>query len=52
DMVHWIVGYGPHATVIEPEELRRKVAEWARGAAEANMSPEGATTGAYPELRR
>jgi len=52
DMMHWIVGYGPHATVIEPEELRLKVAEWARGALEANMSPEGATTGAYPGLRR
>lgn len=48
DMVHWIVGYGPHATVIEPDELRTKVAEWARGALESNMSPEGATTGLYP----
>jgi len=51
DLVHWIVGYGPHATVIEPEDLRRKVSEWARGAAEANLSPEGATVGVYPGMR-
>ncbi len=52
DLVHWIVGYGPHATVIEPYDLRRRVVEWARGAAEANLSPEGATVEAYPGMRR
>lgn len=44
DLVHFIVGYGPHARVLEPEELRRRVVEWARGAVEANLSPEGVTT--------
>lgn len=52
DLVHWIVSYGPHATVIEPEELRRRVVEWAQGAAEANLSPEGTTVGAYSGLQR
>lgn len=36
DLVHWIVSYGPHARVLEPEELRRRVVEWARGAVEVN----------------
>lgn len=44
DLVHFIVGYGPHAAVLEPEELRLKVVEWARGAVEANLSPEGVTS--------
>lgn len=43
DLVHFIVGYGPHARVLEPEELRLKVVEWAQGAVEANLSPEGVT---------
>lgn len=43
DLVHFIVGYGPHATVLEPEELRKRVVAWARGAVEANLSPEGVT---------
>lgn len=37
DLVHFIVGYGPHARVLEPDELRRRVVEWARGAVEANV---------------
>lgn len=36
DLVHWIVSWGPHARVLEPEELRRRVVEWARGAVEGN----------------
>jgi predicted DNA-binding transcriptional regulator YafY len=40
DLIHFIVGYGPHATVLEPEELRRRVVAWARGAVEANRLPE------------
>jgi len=46
DLVHFIVGYGPHATVLEPEELRRRVVAWAKGAVAANegvLSPEGVT---------
>lgn len=37
DLVHFIVGYGPHARVLEPDELRRRVVEWAKGAVEANV---------------
>jgi len=36
DLVHFIVGYGPHAQVLEPEVLKQRVVEWARGAAEVN----------------
>ena len=36
DLVHWIVGWGPHAEVLEPIELRQRVAQWARGCADAN----------------
>lgn len=43
DLVHFIVGYGPHARVLEPEELRLRVVAWARGAVEANLSPKVAT---------
>lgn len=49
DLVHFIVGYGPHARVLEPEELRQQVVAWARGAVEANaeekVSREGVTKG-------
>lgn len=31
DLVHFIVGYGPHARVLEPEGLRERVLDWARG---------------------
>ncbi|RIH88970.1 helix-turn-helix transcriptional regulator [Calidithermus roseus] len=44
DLVHFIVGYGPHAAVLEPEELKLKVVEWARGAVEANLSLKGVTS--------
>lgn len=43
DLIHFIVGYGPHARVLEPEVLREQVVAWARGALEANLSPEGVT---------
>ncbi len=43
DLVHFVVGYGPHARVLEPEELRKRVVEWAQGVLEANLSPEGVT---------
>lgn len=43
DLIHFIVGYGPHARVLEPEALREQVVAWARGALEANLSPEGVT---------
>ncbi len=46
DLVHLIAGYGPHAAVLEPEELRRRVVAWAKGAVAANkgiLSPEGVT---------
>ncbi len=46
DLVHFILGYGPHAQVLEPEALRARVVAWAQGALEANLSPEGATKGA------
>ncbi len=35
-LVHWIVSYGPHAKVLEPEELREQVIQWARGSLDAN----------------
>lgn len=44
DLVHFIVGYGPHAQVLEPEELRQRVVAWAQGAVEANRSPEVVTS--------
>ncbi len=44
DLVHFIVGYGPHARVLEPEALRQRVVAWAKGAVEANTSPEGVTS--------
>ncbi len=43
DLVHFIVGYGPHAQVLEPEALRQRVVEWAQGAVQANLSLEGVT---------
>lgn len=36
DLVHWIVGWGPHAEVLEPLDLRRRVWQWAQGCADAN----------------
>ena len=36
DLVYWIVSYGPHATVLEPPELKEQVLEWARGSLDAN----------------
>ena len=36
DLVYWIVSYGPHARVLEPEELREQVIQWARGSLDAN----------------
>jgi predicted DNA-binding transcriptional regulator YafY len=51
DLVHFIVGYGPHAKVLEPQELRRRVVAWAQGAVEANaeekvpLSQKGVTKG-------
>lgn len=44
DLVHFIVGYGPHARVLEPEALRQRVVAWAKGAVEVNASPEGVTS--------
>ncbi len=52
NLIHWIVGYGPHAIVIEPAWLRRRVAQWAKGCLDANMSPGDATTKEYAVLRR
>ncbi|RTH98277.1 transcriptional regulator [Thermus scotoductus] len=49
DLVHFIVGYGPHARVLEPEELRKRVVAWAQGTVEANASPEGVTRGVQNE---
>ena len=43
DLVHFIVGYGPHARVLEPEALRQRVVVWAQGAVGANLSPKGGT---------
>lgn len=37
DLVHFVVGYGPHARVLEPKELREQVVEWARGTLERNQ---------------
>src|SRR5262249_23303180 len=31
DLIQWILGFGPHAVVHEPELLRKKVIEEARG---------------------
>ena len=31
DLIQWILGFGPHAVVQEPELLRKKVIEEARG---------------------
>ncbi|MFN4073586.1 MAG: helix-turn-helix transcriptional regulator [Thermus sp.] len=31
DLVHFVVGYGPHAQVLEPEALRKRVVAWAEG---------------------
>ncbi len=36
DLVYWVVGYGPHARVLEPRELREKVVAWAQGSVDAN----------------
>lgn len=36
DLVHFIVGYGPHARVLEPDGLRERVLEWARGVLESH----------------
>jgi len=49
DLVHFIASYGPHARVLEPEELRHRVVAWAKGAVKANaedtVSREGVTRG-------
>lgn len=51
DLVHFVVGYGPHAQVLEPAVLRERVLEWARGILEAHgqgqptLSPEVVTHG-------
>jgi predicted DNA-binding transcriptional regulator YafY len=34
--VYWIVSYGPHAKVLQPKELKKRVLEWARGVIHAN----------------
>lgn len=36
DLVYWIVSYGPHAKVVEPEVLRKQVTDWAKGSLDAN----------------
>lgn len=36
DLVHWITSYGPHASVLEPPELKERVLEWAKGSLDAN----------------
>jgi len=41
DLVHFIVGYGPHARVLEPDGLRERVLEWARGVIESHTVSEG-----------
>ncbi len=38
DLVHFIVGYGPHARVLEPDVLRARVLEWARGVLESHAN--------------
>ena len=50
DLVHFIVGYGPHATVLEPEELRRRVVAWAKGVVEANELPGGTAGPGWPGM--
>jgi predicted DNA-binding transcriptional regulator YafY len=36
DLVYWIVGYGKHVRVLEPEELRERVLEHACGVIRTN----------------
>jgi predicted DNA-binding transcriptional regulator YafY len=36
DLVYWIVSYGPHAKVLQPKELKKRVLEWAKGVLHAN----------------
>lgn len=47
DLVHFVIGYGPHALVLEPPELRERVVAWARGILEVyregDLSPKEVT---------
>jgi predicted DNA-binding transcriptional regulator YafY len=36
DLVYWIVSYGPHAKVLQPKELKKRVLEWAQGSVTVN----------------
>ncbi len=36
DLIFWITSYGPHAKVIEPQELKEQVKDWAKGSYDAN----------------
>lgn len=47
DLLHFVIGYGPHAVVLEPAELREQVVAWAQGILEVyregRLSPEVVT---------
>jgi hypothetical protein len=51
EIVWWVLGYGPGATVIEPPELIERVRELAHATAERYPAVNGASWGLRPAER-